>query len=120
MDLQIFLAAGWRHPLLRDCYCANITCRLLVFDCSGAKASAHIVCDTALSQVAAWYASRTNASTVCVTQKIGIMPTLLCPEQLFSKISVLMLTNVGIFGQPVDLILVLISEAEGGVLVLTL
>ncbi len=31
-----------------------------------------------------------------------------------------MLTNIGIFGKPVDLVLILISQAEGGILVLTL
>jgi len=48
------------------------------------------------------------------------MPTLLCLKQSVSKTRFLMLTDVRIFGQPVDLILVLISEAEGRILVLTL
>ena len=42
------------------------------------------------------------------------------PSQLLSNMPPLMLTNVGVLGQPVDLILVLISEAERGILVLAL
>ena len=59
-------------------------------------------------------------AAACMTHDTGIMPVVLCPEQSVSATRYSMLTNVGIFGQPVDLILILISETEGGVLVLTL
>ena len=62
----------------------------------------------------------TDAATACMSHNIGIMRVVLCPEQSVSATRYSVLTNVGILGQPVDLILILISETEGGVLVLTL